>query len=74
MQYIDENTHYVSNGIHHYIVEKSNVDDEIYELAAILQNPVLSKYKERVHELLNILKDNDVYGWLVIRAKSMYRN
>jgi hypothetical protein len=73
MQYVDDNTHYVSNGIHHYIVEKSNVDDEIYELAAILKNHVLLENKARVYELLNILKDNDVYGWLVIRAKSMYR-
>jgi hypothetical protein len=74
MQYVDDNTHYVSNGIHHYTIEKSNVDDEIYELANILKQHNQSEYKERVHELLNILKDNDVYGWLIIRARSMYRN
>jgi hypothetical protein len=74
MQYVDDNTHYVSNCIHHYIIEKSNVDDEIYELVNILKQHHKSEYKERVNELLTILKDNDVYGWVVIRAKSMYRN
>jgi hypothetical protein len=74
MQYVNDDTQYVSNGIHHYIIEKTNVDDEIHELANILKNPPFPEYKERVHELLNILKDNDVYGWLIIRAKAMYRN
>jgi hypothetical protein len=73
MQYVDENTKSVRNGIHHYIIDKSNVDDEIRELASILNQHVDTSHRERVHELLNILKDNDVYGWLVIRAKSMYK-
>lgn len=72
MQYVDENTKSVNNGIYSYLIEATNVDEEIIELANILKNPPLSKFKERVQELLTILKDNDVYGWLIIRAKHMY--
>ncbi len=74
MQYYNENTKTVNNGYHYYIVEASSVDDEIIELANILKESPKAEYKERVHELLTILKDNDVYGWVVIRAKSMYRS
>ena len=74
MQYYDENTKIVNNGYHYYIVEATSVDDEIRELVNILKIPAQVELKERVHELLTILKDNDVYGWVVIRAKSMYRN
>ncbi len=72
MEYYNETTKTVNNGYHYYIVEATSVDDEIRELASILKNPALPEFKERVHELLTILKDNDVYGWVVIRAKSMY--
>ena len=72
MQYVDEATHTVNNGCHYYTIERTNVDDEIRELAQILQLTPCPSYRERVYELLNILKDNDVYGWVVIRAKSMY--
>jgi hypothetical protein len=74
MKYYNENTKTVNNGYHYYIIESTSVDDEIRELVNILKVPVQAKYKERVHELLTILKDNDVYGWVVIRAKSMYRS
>jgi len=73
MQYYNENTRTVNNGYHFYIVESTNVDSEICELVQILKYSVLPEFKERVHELLTILKDNDVYGWLIIRAKNMYR-
>ena len=73
MQYYNETTKTVNNGYHYYIVEATCVDDEIRELVNILKNPPMPECKERVHELLTILKDNDVYGWVVIRAKSMYR-
>jgi hypothetical protein len=73
MQYYNETTKTVNNGYHYYIVEATNVDDEIRELANILKNPAQVEHKERVHELLTILKDNDVYGWVVIRAKYMYK-
>jgi hypothetical protein len=74
MQYYNETTKIVNNGYHYYIVEATSVDDEIRELVNILKNSAQAEYKERVHELLTILKDNDVYGWVVIRAKSMYRS
>jgi hypothetical protein len=73
MQYYNETTKTVNNGYHYYIVEATSVDDEIRELVNILKNPAQLEHKERVHELLTILKDNDVYGWVVIRAKSMYK-
>jgi len=72
MHYVDETMHTVNNGYHYYYVENSNVDDEIRELAHILRNIPCPSYKDRVHELLTILKDNDIYGWVVIKAKSMY--
>jgi hypothetical protein len=72
MQYSEGNNKVVNNGYHYYTVEASAVDDEIRELANILKNPSQPELKEKVYELLNILKDNDVYGWVVIRAKSMY--
>jgi len=72
MQYYNENTKTVNNGYHYYIVEATSVDDEIRELVNILKESVQAEHKERVHELLTILKDNDVYGWVIIRAKSMY--
>ena len=72
MQYSEGDNKVVNNGYHYYIVEASAVDDEIRELANILRNPFQTKLRDRVHELLNILKDNDIYGWVVIRAKSMY--
>ena len=72
MQYVDETMHTVNNGYHYYYVENTNVDPEIRELAHILRGYYCPSQKERVHELLNILKDNDVYGWVVIKAKTMY--
>ncbi len=72
MVYVDETMHTVNNGYHYYTVMRTNVDDEIRELAYILRQTLCLSYKERVHELLNILKDNDVYGWVVIKAKAMY--
>jgi hypothetical protein len=76
IQRVDMRNSTVNNGYHYYTVENTNVDDEIRELAHILnisqELSLRAKYKERVHELLNILKDNDVYGWVVIRAKTMY--
>jgi hypothetical protein len=70
--YVDDTMHTVNNGYHYYTVMKTNVDDEIRELAHILRQVRCPKYKDRVHELLNILKDNDVYGWVIIKAKAMY--
>jgi hypothetical protein len=72
MQYVDQSMHTVNNGYHYYYVESSNVDDEIRELAHILRQVVCSSHRNRVHELLHVLKDNDVYGWVVIKGKNMY--
>jgi hypothetical protein len=63
----------VRNGMFYYLVEPTNVDDEIRELAGILNHAYDVDYKQRVNELLTVLKDNDVYGWVVIKAKNMYR-
>jgi hypothetical protein len=73
MQYADGDNYTVRNGMHHYLIEHTNVDSEIRELVNITNMPVCNSMRERVSELLNILKDNDVYGWVVIRAKSMYK-
>lgn len=57
---------------HYYYVEKTNVDSELYELNKILKKPYDVQNTDKVIELLNVLKDNDIYGWLVIKATSMY--
>ena len=62
----------VSDKSHYYYVEKTNVDSELYELNTILQKPYEVKNTDKVIELLNVLKDNDIYGWLVIKANTMY--
>jgi hypothetical protein len=64
----------VSDKSHYYYVEKTNVDSELYELNKILKKPYDIKNTDKVIELLNVLKDNDIYGWLVIKATSMYLN
>jgi hypothetical protein len=73
MQFVDDTYYSVRNGIHYYLIEKTNVDSEIRELVDITNKPYEHKFKERVYELLTLLKDNDVYGWVVIRAKSLYK-
>jgi hypothetical protein len=70
-QYYDD-THTVRNGMYYYKIEKTPVDDEIRELVDITNRVVQEEYRYRVQELLNILKDNDIYGWAIIRAKNMY--
>jgi hypothetical protein len=72
MIYVDETMHTVNNGTHHYTIMSTNVDAEIRQLAHILHKVPSNEYKDKVFELLNILKDNDVYGWVVIKAKSLY--
>ncbi len=57
---------------HYYFVDKTNVDEEVRELAHIIDQLYDTKYKERVSELLTVLKDNDVYGWVVIKATEKY--
>lgn len=62
----------INHKMYQYTVEETNVDDEIAELIKLTSIPVSDKHRERVQELLTVLKDNDVYGWVVIKATSMY--
>jgi len=63
----------IRNGMYQYLVEPTNVDNEIQELVNIVQKPVDKElYNQRVGELLNILKENDIYGWVVIKASRLY--
>ena len=64
----------VRDGIYQYFIEPTKVDNEIQELANIIHCPYNDMYKERVSELLNILKDNDIYGWVIIRANNYNYN
>jgi hypothetical protein len=73
MNFINDTMYSVNNGYHYYYVMNTNVDDEIRELAQILRKTVCPSYSNRVNELLTILKDNDVYGWVVIKAKALYK-
>jgi flagellar basal body rod protein FlgG len=58
----------VNDNIYQYIVEPSNVDDEIRTLVCILNQQHNVAYYEQIRNILTVLKDNDVYGWPVIKA------
>jgi hypothetical protein len=60
----------VKNRIYHYLVEKTSVDNEIRELYKLTTLVKDEQVCRRINELLQILKDNDVYGWVVIRARN----
>ncbi len=60
----------VKNRIYHYLVESTPVDNEIRSLYHLTTLPKTSENCEKIKELLVILKDNDVYGWVVIRARN----
>jgi hypothetical protein len=66
----NENSFIVKNRIYHYLVEKTVVDEEIRALYYLTTQPKTSETIEKIKELLTILKDNDVYGWVVIRARN----
>jgi hypothetical protein len=72
LNFLNEKSYYVNNGIYFYTVVNTPVDDEIRELYRLTKQIKCPEHKERVNELLNVLKDNDVYGWVVIRARNMY--
>lgn len=62
----------IRDGIYQYLIEQTTIDNEINELFHIITNTFNIIHKERVFELLDILKENDVYGWVVIRASNFY--
>jgi hypothetical protein len=62
----------INHKMYQYNVESTPVDDEIAELIKYTNMSFDEKHRERVYELLAVLKDNDVYGWVVIKATSMY--
>ena len=64
----------IRDGIYQYLVEPTNVDDEIKELVDIIHSVKSDSSKERVDELLNILKENDIYGWVIISASNYNKN
>lgn len=66
------NNSHVSEGMYNYNVEKTDVDNYIQELVIYITKPYNSTHRERVIQLLNIMKDNDIYGWATIKASAMY--
>lgn len=62
----------VSEKSHQFLVESTLVDFEIKELVDIIKRPYDEINTDTVVDLLNILKDNNVYGWPVIMATSKY--
>ncbi len=71
---IRHNRSYVSDGMYNYNVERTDVDNEIRELAHYTTVPYNSANRERVNSLLSTMKENDVYGWVTIRASAMYNH
>jgi hypothetical protein len=74
MRYNNETSYYAKHGMYEYYIETTPVDSEIRELYYLTKQMKSEEHKERVFELLNVLKDNDVYGWVVIRARNMYKH
>jgi len=62
----------VSDGMYLYHIESTPVDNYIRELVNILNRSYDIKYTNRVKQLLNELRENDIFGWIVIKAKSLY--
>lgn len=57
---------------HVYIVSKTAVDEEICELKRLINKNCLSFDDiDRIKDLLQVLQDNEVYGWPIIRAKRL---
>ena len=54
-----------------YIVNPTPVDDEIKELRNIVNNYNYNNNNDRIIELLQVLYDNSINGWIVIRAKNI---
>lgn len=66
-----ENNNYkkIKNNIYHYNISSTDYDKEMFELYNLLNqiNPNL----ERVNELYHLLKNNDITGWLLIKAHKL---
>ena len=62
----------VCDASHYYYIETSNIDTEVIELVNLLEQPYDINKKEQVISLISTLKENDVYGWPVIKATDMY--
>ncbi len=54
-----------------YIVEPTVVDNEIRELREYVNTMSNTNSYNRVIELLQILNDNNIYGWVIIKAKKL---
>jgi hypothetical protein len=55
-----------TNSRYKYIIEHTPHDDQIRRLRDCLVNP--SHHIDEIRELVNYLEDNDIYGWVKIRA------
>lgn len=62
----------VNEGIYQYYVDVTPYDSEIRELVSYV-NTYNGCNKTRVMELLETMKENDIYGWAIIKAGAMYR-
>ena len=57
---------------HVYIVNKTAVDDEICELKYLVnQRRLKINDIDRIKDLLQVLQDNEIHGWPIIRAKRL---
>ena len=57
---------------HYYYIEPTTIDREIIQLIEILDKPYKHVYND-IDRLLNILKENDITGWCVIKANMDYK-
>ena len=62
----------VNDKSHQFLIIPTNVDQEIKELVLLINKPYDILHRDEICNLLNILKDNNVYGWPVIIANDKY--
>jgi hypothetical protein len=62
----------INDNCHYYYIEPTEVDSEITELVKILKKDYSEDNTSRVQQLLNKLKEHDIYGWPTIQATELY--
>ena len=61
----------VRNRRYVYIVNPTVVDDEIRELRKLVNSDNWDLSKDRMMTLLQVLDDNNIYGWVIVKAKKL---
>lgn len=64
--------YYAKDGFYNFVIKETPFDEQIHELYTLVMKYPDADLK-RMSELLEILKENDIGGWLVMRAIMMVK-